>query len=170
MATEIISPPYPGEGTNPDLMFKYLADLAAWVSEYREDLNEAVGRDIIPAVPPFPAKSVYLAQPISIMWYHFIVMRRVREEWDHLVRTYEDAWDCGACGRQRLVLVQTAAVLLGNAFISFEQREAMQEREVEQIERMWANLRQTLLRPMDPKYHDTQHNPDGDHELGDNGG
>lgn len=166
MATEILSPPYPGEGTNPDLMFKHLADLAKWVGEHREELNNAIGRDIIPVIPPFPTRSVYQAQPISIMWYQFIVMRRVREEWDHLVRTYEDAWDCSACGRQRLVLVQTAAAMLSSAFIPYEHREAMKEREVEQIARMCDNLRTTLLSVLDPKYHDTNHNPD----TGDNGG
>lgn len=166
MATEINSPPYPGEGTNPDLMFKYLGELAEWVAEHRDDLNEAVGRDIIPVLRPFPSKSVYLAQPIATMWYHFIVMRRIREEWDHLVRTYEDSWDCSSCGRQRLVLVQTAAVLIDGAFVPFEQREAMREREVEQITRMWDNLKQTLLGVMDPKYHDTEQTPD----PGDSGG
>lgn len=165
MTEDLHSPPYPGDGTNPALLFKYLGELSEWVNLYRQTLNEGAGVEIIPALRTMPAWTIYQAQPVPVMWSHFIVMRRIREEWDHLVRQYEDAWDCTACARQRIVLVQTAALMFNDAFVSYEQREAVHEREIEQIDRMWNNLRETLLKAMDPKYYDAktdQHAHDAD--------
>lgn len=137
MAKEIIdvTPPYPGEGATLDNMYKYLGDLRAWVLAHRDGLNAAAGRELIIEPRPLPAKSAYAIQPISYLAQHFLVLRRIREAWDDLIRRYEDDWNDKHCVRARIVLVQVAAIQVNEAFVPPEVREARQEEFIQQLQR-----------------------------------
>lgn len=146
---EVRSPPYPGEGSTTDLLYANLQGLRSWVLHYRTALNEEVGEQTIPAVKKLPDKKAYVFQPVMTQYQHLMLLRRIREEWDHLVRSYEDAWDCPPCVRRRAMLVQSAAVLLNGAFVPYEVREAHQQKDLERMQRSFERLTELLRKVMD---------------------
>ncbi len=153
---DIQSPPYPNEGVNPDGLFNMLKALKTWVLTYRDGLNAEIGQDLVPTVRELPDKKAYTTQPIPTQWGHFLFIRALREAWDHLVRTYEDDWDDKACVRQRIMLVQSAAVLLNSAFTPFEHREARKQKDMEELQQMFQRIHQAVVKQMEHKRYDPE--------------
>jgi hypothetical protein len=151
---DIESPPYPNEGTTPDGLYNALTGLKKWVDTYRDPLNREVGQDVIPSVKKLPERSAYLAQPVLSLFSHFLMVRRMRENWDHIVRNYETSWHEPMCVRQRVVLVQSAAVLLNGAFTPFEYRETMRRSELEELQAQFSRVNQLVLDITEPEAHD----------------
>ncbi len=151
---DIESPPYPSEWANPDGLYNTMRQLRKWVGTYRPSHNAIIGQDLIPAVKELPDKKAYAAQPVPTMYMHLRFVRRFRESWDHLVRTYEDDWDDKLCVRQRIVLLQSAALLLNNAFTPYEYREAKRQSELENLQQQFSRLQDALTKEMEPKPHD----------------
>jgi hypothetical protein len=81
-------------------------------------------------------------------------MRKVRERWDHLVRTYEDDWDDQLCVRQRVMLLASSAVLLNNGFSPFEQKEFRRRTELEDCQRTIDAVAVALRTIMEPQTHE----------------
>lgn len=165
MASEDIeSPPYPSEAANPDVLYNHLKSLKGWVEKYRGSHNKSVGKALIPNVKDLPDRKAYTGQPVSVMMGHFLFLRRLRESWDHLLRTYEyeNDWDTKACLRQRVMMLQSASVLLNNAFTPQEHREAMAKRDTERMQGMFEKLTETLHEYMEP----TQHDPEAERPKG----
>lgn len=149
---DVNSPPYPGEGSTPDVMFNHLKLLRAWALSHRPGLNKAVGRVVIPDIKAVPTdKKAYTSQPVMQMWMHLVFMRQTREEWDHLIRTYEDDWDDKQCICQRVVLVSSVAVMLNNAFTPFEVWEMKRKNETDRLAKMFDALMDNLSKSLDPK-------------------
>src|ERR1019366_10131086 len=141
MASEdLLSPPFPGDGTSVAAMYNYFCELRKWVVHYRDSLNSYAGQEIIPEVILLPRISIYTSQPIPVMWSHFMTMRRVREEWDMLIRIYEAAWDCPPCLRSQVMLVQTAAIIINNAFTPNELREMREQQDMHRMQRGFERL------------------------------
>lgn len=155
---DIDSPPYPSEAVNPLLLYNHLRALRKWVEDARPEHNKAAGKAVIPAPKPLPDKAAYTGQPVPTMMGHFLFLRRLRESWDHLVRTHEyaDEWNTKACVKKRVMLLQAAAVLLNNAFTPHEHREAMKAREMERLQQTFERLNQAMLDFMEPKKNDPQ--------------
>jgi hypothetical protein len=151
---EIESPPYPGEGVNPDGLYNALSQLKTWVDTYRGPLNEEVGQDVIPVVKPLPNKAAYLCQPVLSLFSHMILVRRMREGWDHIVRNFESTWHDRMCVRQRVVLVQSAAVMLNGAFTPFEYRETRRQSELEDLQGQFSRMQSLVLEITEPESHD----------------
>lgn len=159
MASDNIeSPPYPGHGSNPDVLYNHLKALRKWVEAYRGEHNKAVGKAVVPALREFPDKKAYVSQPVTVMMGHYLFLRRLRESWDHLVRTYEFEadWASRMCLRQRVLLLQAAAVTLNNAFTPQEHREAAEQRNLNQIHQMFERLSENLAEYMEPKRNDPE--------------
>lgn len=138
---DLISPPYPGEGVSARILFEHLASLREWVESYRDELGqpyvEAHTQSPIPELRPMPENSVaYLNSAITTLWAHFIGMRRIREAWDSLIRTYEDSWGSRVCVAQQMILVQQAALLFNEAFIPFEYLEARRKQGLDKMEKL----------------------------------
>lgn len=161
-AEDIESPPYPGEGTNTDVLYNLLRALKKWVTTYRARHNKAICQDLIPTVRDFPDKKAYLAQPVLTQMHHLTFLRRVREEWDHLVRTYEHDWDNPTCVRARVMMLQAAAVLLNSAFVPFEVREMEAQREPQRLQRVFERLTDALKQHLEPESHDIQPGPEAE--------
>jgi len=153
-AEDIESPPYPNEGVNPDGLFNTMGALRVWVLKYRDTHNALIGQDLIPSVKDLPNKKAYTTQPVITQYTHLLLIRRMREGWDHLVRNYEDDWDDKMCVRQRVVMLQSAALLLNSAFTPYEHREARRQRELEDLQQQFTRVQQVLLKQMEPQRHD----------------
>ncbi len=151
MSEEILSPPYPSIGSTAHMLYGYLKELRKWVYHYRDALNQSAGQELIPAVLRIPRPEAYINQPVPTQWSHWLTMRRTREEWDHLVRCYEDCWDSAACARQQAMIVQHAAVTLNHAFTPQEVRELHQQREQEELARAFERLTEHFRRVMEPE-------------------
>lgn len=134
-AEDIESPPYPNEGTTADGLLASLKKLKDWVNTYRVPHNEAVTQELIPVVKDIPQKKTYLSLPVYVMVSHLLFLRKVRERWDYLVRTYENDWDDEMCLRQRVMLLASSAVLLNNGFVPHEQREFRKRTELDECQR-----------------------------------
>jgi hypothetical protein len=127
MSQEILSPPYPSNLTTARRLYDLLGDVRDWVLTYRDDLNVKAGRDVI-LLPREPAScELYVGLSVVTHASHVICLRKLREHWDSNLRDHEDAWDCAASVRARIGLVQAAAMLLADAFISDEARELRRE-------------------------------------------
>jgi hypothetical protein len=156
MSQEIDSPPYPGEGSNGDVLLGHLKKLRKWVVTQREAMNETVGQEVVPDVREIPDKRAYTSQPVATQYEHLLVLRRLREEWDHLIRCYEDDWNCKTCVRAQAVLMQSAAVLLNTAFTPYEVREMEAHRNTERMHRTYERVREFCRKFMEPEEHDSQ--------------
>jgi hypothetical protein len=155
MAVEDLqSPPYPNEGTTADGLLTHLRALRAWVGGYRESHNKLAGQDLIPAPKKPPQKEAYAALPVLTQMSHLLFMRKVREQWDHLVRTYEADWDDQLCVRQRVMLLASSAVLLNSGFAPYEQREFRRRAELEECQRTLDSVAQALRDIMEPQAHE----------------
>lgn len=141
---------YPNEGTTANGLFNYLKDLRKWVLFYRDDINRAVSQEIIPLVIDIPDKKAYLSQPVMTQYQHLMLVRHIREQWDHLIRLYEDDWTCKPCVQGRLMLLEAAAILLNDAFTPYEVREAKQQHHVENIQRSFERLTEFFRKIMRP--------------------
>lgn len=153
-AEDIESPPYPNEGTTADGLLSHLKKLKEWVTTYRTQHNAAVGQDLIPTVKELPLKKTYASLPIYVQIGHLLFLRKVRERWDHLVRTYEDDWDDQLCLRQRVMLLSSSAVLLNNGFSPHEQREFRRRTELDECQRTIDHVAEALKEIMEPETHE----------------
>lgn len=153
MNDEILSPPFPGDGATGHVLFNLLKDLWKWVDIHRDDINEAMSKEVVPELEPFPKENKgYLCQAIVTQWTHFLIMRRIREAWDDVVRNHEDAWDSRLCVGQRAMLFQGAALLLNDAFIPYERREASRHRNMNRMQKMYERICNEIRTNLDPKY------------------
>lgn len=134
---EIKSPPYPGDGVTVAGLYAAVRGLRAWAAEARDAHNAAAGRELIPPVGDVPARAAYAAQPVPALFGHLLFVRRLREAWDHLVRTYERTWDAAECVRRRVVLLQAAAVFVGQCSVPFEHREARGGKDMRDMQRLF---------------------------------
>jgi hypothetical protein len=151
---EILSPPYPNDGSTAQGMVNYISELRKWVLRYRDDLNG--NSDMIPKVIKIPKAEAYLSQPVVTQWQHWMMLRRIREEWDHLVRTYELAWQSPMCRRGQTMLVQAAAVMINGAFTPFEHRELQQNKELERHRRAFNRMMKTYYDCLEPDDEEAQ--------------
>jgi len=128
---DVESPPFPAAHVNCDGLYVALRALREWVLTYRDKHNALVGQEIIAPVLAMPSREVYTHQAVVSMSAHWKLMRRFRELWDEIVRNFENDWSNAVCVRQRVVVLQSAAILINNAFVPFEHREINGEREFE---------------------------------------
>lgn len=143
---DVDSPPYPSEGAAATRLYSSLGELHEWAGARREEINEAARTELIPELNALPPLKIYLGLSVVIQYAHMLFMRRTREQWDHLIRTYEDAWDCRACLNLRAVLIQTAVATLNSAFIPYEQRELHLQKENERMAKMYEQITKNLDR------------------------
>jgi hypothetical protein len=129
------SPPYPKESSTADMLYQSLLELQDWVRSNREELNEHADTDVVPKTTKLGRREAYLLQPVMLQFQQFVMMRKLREEWDHLLRSYEDAWNSEACIRQRMLLVRTAALMCNDAALPQEHREARNQAHQERLQR-----------------------------------
>ena len=150
---DVESPPYPSEGATAQGLFNYIKQLRKWVLHYRDDTNEAVGQEIVPALVDMPDKRAYLSQPVFTQYQHLMLMRHIREQWDHLLRAFEDDWCCKPCVQARTMLVQGAAVLINGAFTPFEVREAKAQQHLDHMQRSFERLTTFFRKMSEPQDH-----------------
>jgi len=146
---DILSPPYPSDGISADGLYQILKELKKWVNKYRDAHNKEIGQELIPLVKDLPDKKAYIGQPIMTQWGHLLLLRRIRESWDDLIRNYESDWDDKLCIRHRVLMLQSAAILLNNAFMPYEHREARQQRELEEMQNMFTRIQQVLFKQLE---------------------
>ena len=131
-------PPYPHEGARLKRLYGYMVELFDWLHARCEELDES-GRALVPKFRPLTEKA-YMQQPVRDHFRHFLVLRRLRECWDPLVRTHAANWDDDYCLRQRIALLRTAAELLDTACVPYEQREASYQRDMDRLQSVFAQL------------------------------
>lgn len=130
----IDSPPYPHMPTANSL-YEQLVKLRDWVMRSRPELNRSAGQEVVPSVREFPDRAAYLAQPIPRQMQHINYMQTLRKQWDHLLCLYEGAWNCTSCVQQKAMMVQSAAIILNDAFTQEETREARANKIKEDMQR-----------------------------------
>lgn len=152
---EIDSPPYPSEISTADVLFNLLKDVRRWTMAQRDGLNRELGQDLIPKVAPFPKDKVaYLSQPVTVQFRHFLFLRHLREGWDHVLRSFEGDWDSPQCVRHRALLVQHAAIVLNDAFVSPEIREMRAQEDQDELQRAFDRLMKGVFKLMEPEGRD----------------
>jgi hypothetical protein len=150
---EISSPPYPREGFDVNSLYNALVELRTWVQANGETINDALGEEVVPTVEIMPAIAVYRLQPVLDQGHHWLFLRSLREEWDHLVRIYEESWDCPACMKARAALTQSGSLFLRQAFVPFELREARQDSALDRIRLSFERLADLFHRMQEPSSH-----------------
>jgi len=152
--TLLASPPYPTEGTTPEGLYAALERLTSWVNTHRDRHNNAVGSPLIPEVQQLPERRAYTSLPVCVLFSHLLFMRKVRERWDHLVRSYEDDWAIGYCVRQRVILLASSAVLINKGFATHEQREFRNRTDLEDCQKTVDGVITALRELMEPEKHE----------------
>lgn len=148
---DVESPPYPNAGTTAQSLYNYLKQLRKWVVYYRDDMNTALGQEVICDVIDIPNKAGYLSQPVCVQYQHLMIMRHLREQWDQVIRDFENDWTCRSCLRARSMLVQAASVLINGAFTTYEVREARQQKDAEMMQRSFERLVAIFSKLMEPE-------------------
>lgn len=155
MNNDVTMPPYPGIATASRGLYRCLRELHGW-------LGDALS--VLPTVNFDAALSSQLLQPdwegdetiwdaVGIVDKYLILsgLRQIREEWDAILRDYEQAWDAPKALRRRAGVCIAAARLISGAFVTPEHREAQYTQQVEQFmtkvrrdERKFAKLMDTV--------------------------
>lgn len=140
MDEDLLSPPYPGPGATADLVYALLGELRSWVLHYRDKVNSQIGRAEVPVPRELPRASTYSAQPIIEQFRHFMIMRQIREQWDTLIREFEESWDSKPAFRGRVMLLQAASVTVNEAFVPREVREARSVKHMDHIQKAFDSV------------------------------
>jgi hypothetical protein len=133
---EINSPPYPKQNCSPRNLFQNLCELHDWASGQHTWANDEAARlnapespHIPPLVPkPVGTNAMTRFQQLSVpdMNSSWQAMRAIREQYDEIVRNYEDEadWNSDVCSYHQIGIVKAATLLLSVAFLDHEKREA----------------------------------------------
>lgn len=135
MTEEIESPPFPSEGLDPRGLYLVLRQLHTWVAKNRDKHNKLVGKEAIGVADALPSCESYVCQPVLSLYGHWKLIRQFREAWDATVRNFENDWDNKACVRERVVVLLSALILLNNAFVPYEYKETLRDREFEKMQK-----------------------------------
>ncbi len=149
---DLQSPPYPGAGTTIVMLYSMLIQLRDWVVDYRPALNHFAGSALIPEPGPIPPRPVFNNLPVMAHFRSLMFLRKLREQWDHIVRTYEDEWGSPECVRRRVALAAMAAHHLSSAFRPFELREARKQDDLEEMYKVFEQIASTLTNLWEPTY------------------
>lgn len=132
---EIVSPPFPTSRTTVPRLLKLLKELREWVVSHREWANwvaseHGATEEIIPEadqIPKIMDQKRFLGIGVADIFSTHVNMRRLRESWDALVRVHEETWDSKPALIWRLQCVRSGYIILTEAFVDPETREAKQE-------------------------------------------
>ena len=132
---EILSPPFPRDTTTLPRLLTCLSELRGWLLEHRFWANETYANlggdgDVIPLpehLPQIPDASRYQAISVQDIFQTYMMLRKLREEWDAMVRVYEEDWQARPAVAWRLRILRTGYAILVNAFVDPETREAHNE-------------------------------------------
>lgn len=148
------NPPYPGDGFSAKALWIAIGKLHEWATAMREEYS---GQDsgvgvIIPNLRDLPTEARhYLTQALVIQWGHLILMRRIREHWDHIQRLFEKDPEHPSCLRQRLLTVQSAVNMLNECCVSYERREADAFRRHDQLQTSIENVETQIFEQLTPE-------------------
>lgn len=133
---EINSPPYPKQNCNPRSLFQNLCELHDWASGQHIWANREAARLNAPEnpyIPPLVPKPVgrdaaprFQQLSVPDMNSSWQAMREIREQYDKIVRNYEDEadWNSDVYIFHQIGIVKAATLLLSVAFLDHEKREA----------------------------------------------
>lgn len=132
---EILSPPFPRDTTTVPRLLSCLSELRGWLLDNRYWANEAYATlggegDLIPAeeyIPSIPDLARYQVVSVQDVFQAYMMLRKLREDWDAMVRVYEENWNARPAVVWRLRLFRMAFAIMHEAFIDPETREARQE-------------------------------------------
>lgn len=135
MSEEINSPPFPVDTSTIPRLLRHLTDLRSWLVDLRFWANETASHygmpdEIVPPsdkIPAIPELHRFELVALTSMMSTYMNMRKLRESWDQMVRVYEDSWDAKPAVMWRLQCVHWAYLILIDAFVDPETREARQE-------------------------------------------
>lgn len=144
MDEDINSPPFPGAGATTELLYERLKELRAWILHYRDSLNAAAQEDVIERPTNMAKLNIWAAQPVFYQFRALRFMRWLREQWDELIRNYEDCWDSRACVRRQLGLLAMAAHFFNDVFTPFEVREAKEEEQMDAMQAAAENFSEIM--------------------------
>lgn len=153
---DILSPPYPGEGTTTILLHGMLEELRDWIEGCRAELAGVAGGELIPALAPPMNRAAFARQPVVAQYRSLLFLWRLREGWDDVLRRFEDEWDSAPCVRRRVLLASLAAQHLNASNLSFELREARRHDDLEGLRAMFDQVTAGLCSPWEPSHAATE--------------
>ena len=133
---DINSPPYPKQNCSPRNLFQNLCELHDWAYGQHTWANNEAARLNAPEnpyIPPLVFKprgsdpmSRFHQLSVPDMYSSWQAMRAIREQYDEIVRNYEDEadWNSDVCIFHQIGIVKAATLLLSVAFLDHEKREA----------------------------------------------
>lgn len=155
MASEnVLSPPYPGEGTTASHLWGHVHALCSWVNKSRGEVNDHCKRALVGEVVFHQTQKVFAGQSVVAQFRALALMRRVRESWDHLIRQFEGDWDSPECLVQRAMLLSAASHCIEDLHKSFELREAEARKQGyrETINKTFEHLYGRMVEFMEPEH------------------
>lgn len=118
-------PPYPNPFVTLPGMLKCLTEFRDWLESQRGFFEEHAGPDSFPRpLPVIPTLEDYMHIAVCDVYEAFILLQKIREQWDKLVRVFEDHWSNHLCVQGRLYLIGLSIRMLRDAFVRPETREA----------------------------------------------
>lgn len=143
MQVEIDSPPYPTPNCSDERLYQLLADLRGWLVAMIPQLADE-GCVVQGTVGPLLHTNAFRMMSVPDKYAVWVMMRRVREDWDRLLREYEDRWDNMKAVAERGFAVVAAIEAFNWLMLDQETREARVEAHRMRIRRRRAKLRAYL--------------------------
>jgi hypothetical protein len=144
MSESIKSPPYPDKESSQASLLSCLQELRRWVNKYREPCNVAIGSVVVPLPTGRLTTAAYSHVPVRAQFSHLLLLRKIREQWDALVRAHEADWDSPESIRARTVILASAASLVNGAIVPVERREAAGVDALDELGRAFQGIRETI--------------------------
>lgn len=151
--SDVLSPPYPNEMSTAQSLYRHFGDLRKWVDAQRDEVNvlltrpplsEKDGIEQIPLLRELPGDQLYRSLGVGVHFTHLCLLRRIREDWDALLRDYETVWSSTKCVEIRAEILRHAAALVADTSLDNESREARKEQLVKMVARRSKKLNSVI--------------------------
>lgn len=127
---DIQPPPNPRQYTNIDDLHRVFTALHEWAVQHIQLFAVLLPEDAKSvSLRAIPTKAFLHNQPLVILTEQLTRVRRIREWYDYLVRENEDNWTAKPVLQNRLALLQTTILTLGQLSETLEQRELREEQQ-----------------------------------------
>ena len=147
---EILYPPYPAVHIGTSALYESLDELRKWMMAQQDNLRgylteKAAGRFAV--VDTLAPENIWNATSVSDKYNTLTYARRLRELWDHIVRTFEENWDSRTSVGEQYKLVLGAQFILREAFVLPEHREQHEKQMLEDQKKYHKYVRDQLTPP-----------------------
>ena len=133
---EIDSPPFARSEYTAAALYQLLGRMRSWLIGEQTNLRQCLRFEpgsnielVLSEPEALPPCSTWDLVSVTDQAATLQRCQQIRLSWDHIVREYEDSWEASAAINKRLAVIRAGLMMLGDAFLSGEQREAQNEQQ-----------------------------------------